>query len=298
MAVIQLKTKDILHPFSALAGTVDLVIAWNKTFTDSSGTVTRGELRTPLTRVSGNRWRIPALNLWTSFDLTIDPGVLFSAWFECDGKLIEWPELRQFHLNVPPPVTTYEELISVERWEERGLFSAAPLAVRRDPRSSPDTVNTVLVIGPEHDAYATPITLRFGNGEDAPFLRFIDNAFTYSLDGRTILILGSGGGGGLTAELPVRSINANGTLAPSADGLLLVNTAAGPVVVTVNNPTAGQRNTFYIKKTTTDENSITLTPASGQIDGAANYQFSGAQLTTGNGVIIAFDGTNWHVFPS
>lgn len=297
MAVIQVKTRDIVYPFPQ-AGAVDLVIKWNKAFTDSSGPVGVGELRTPLLQIQGNRWRIPNLNLWTSFDAVNDPGVLYYARLESGGRYYDWPELQQFKIEMPGPVTSYDEIISAERVIERGGPSLGdPINLTQSVRAANDTI---FVIGENYDPAITPIMLKFGKGKRAPFLRYADGTIYQSVDGLTQTAVGSGGGGGggLTAELPVRSINANGTLAPSADGLLLINTAAGPVAVTVNNPTAGQRNCFYIKKTTTDENAITLTPASGQIDGSASYVFSGAQTTTGDGIIIIFDGTNWHVFPS
>jgi len=296
MAVIQIQTRDIHHPFTALGGAVDLVVSWDRGFADSSGAVARGELRAALTRITGNRWRIPAVALWTAFDLTVDPGVCYTAWFECDGRIIEWPALRQFHINVPAPTTTYDELIAVERIEERGQLSETPLFIRRDGNAAAETL---LVIAPEFDAKLTPIMLRFGNGNDAPFFRYSDGAFVYSLDGLSVIPFGvGGGGGGLTAVLPVRSVSGNTTLNPASDGLLIVDTGGGDIDILLASPAPTQRNSFLLKKKTADANRIRLIPDAGSIENAAFYDFSGAQLTSGDGLHLAYDNVDWWVFPS
>jgi len=97
----------------------------------------------------------------------------------------------------------------------------------------------------------------------------------------------SGGSG----PIPTRAVTANTNLAPGTDGVLLIGTGGGAIAVSLVAPTAGQRRDFYFKKTTGDANAITLTPASGSIEGASNYLFSGAN----DSVHAVFDGTNWFV---
>lgn len=92
-----------------------------------------------------------------------------------------------------------------------------------------------------------------------------------------------------------RAIAANDALICATDNVILANTAGGNIGITLTTPIAGEFRDFYIKKTTTDGNTITLTPASGQIDGGASFVFSGTFGTAGEGVHIVFDGTNWWV---
>lgn len=96
-------------------------------------------------------------------------------------------------------------------------------------------------------------------------------------------------------NLPLRAVTAAATLLPASDGVLLASTAGGSYTITINTPSAGQRVMFAVKKTTTDANAITLSPASGTINGAASYIFSGVVGSSGETVWFIWDGTNWHV---
>ena len=91
-----------------------------------------------------------------------------------------------------------------------------------------------------------------------------------------------------------RAIAANDALVCATDNVLLVTTGSN-IGITLTTPIAGEFRDFYIKKVSTNGNTITLTPASGQIDGAATFVFSGTFGTSGEGVHIVFDGTNWWV---
>jgi hypothetical protein len=92
-----------------------------------------------------------------------------------------------------------------------------------------------------------------------------------------------------------RAVSANDAIICATDNVLLVSTTGGNIAITLTTPIAGEFRDFYIKKTTTDGNTITLTPASGQIDGGASFVFSGTIGTAGEGVHVVFDGTNWWV---
>ncbi len=91
-----------------------------------------------------------------------------------------------------------------------------------------------------------------------------------------------------------RAIAANDALVCATDNVLLVTTGSN-INITLTTPIAGEFRDFYIKKVSTNGNTITLTPASGQIDGGATFVFSGTFGTSGEGVHIVFDGTNWWV---
>jgi hypothetical protein len=103
----------------------------------------------------------------------------------------------------------------------------------------------------------------------------------------------AGGGSGSnssTSSTPVtRSIAANGNLLVTDEYLLI--DATTDKAFTLDTPTDKKK--YYLKITTGNGN-ITLTPASGTIDGGANYIFSGDQSSLG----LLFDGTNWWTFLS
>ncbi|HMY72461.1 MAG TPA: hypothetical protein PLQ88_11565 [Blastocatellia bacterium] len=92
-----------------------------------------------------------------------------------------------------------------------------------------------------------------------------------------------------------RAVSANTALIPATDNVILVNTGGGNITITLTTPAAGEYNNFTIKKTTTDANTITLSPASGQIDGAASEVFSGVVGSAGEAAQIVWDGTNWWI---
>lgn len=99
---------------------------------------------------------------------------------------------------------------------------------------------------------------------------------------------GSNSSGAAASTNPtVRSIAASGNLVTS-DEYLLIN-ATTDKAITLNTPTGTRR---YNLKIIAGDGVVTLTPASGTIDGAVSYAFSGDQATLG----LLFDGTNWQTF--
>lgn len=93
----------------------------------------------------------------------------------------------------------------------------------------------------------------------------------------------------------VRAVNASGALVPATDNVLVIDTSGGNVTITLATPAAGEFRDFHFKKQTTDANNVILTPASGQIDRAASYQFNGVIGTAGESRHVVFDGTDWWV---
>jgi hypothetical protein len=58
---------------------------------------------------------------------------------------------------------------------------------------------------------------------------------------------------------------------------ILASSSGGNMIITTPAPNQNTAGIIYtVKKTSTDVNNITLTPASGNIDGAANYKFATA----------------------
>lgn len=93
----------------------------------------------------------------------------------------------------------------------------------------------------------------------------------------------------------VVSVSANYTIIPATDNVIVVDTSGGNRTITLATPAAGEYRDFHIKKKTTDANTITLTPAAGQIDGAASHSFNGVIGAAGESRHVVFDGSNWWV---
>lgn len=103
----------------------------------------------------------------------------------------------------------------------------------------------------------------------------------------------AGGGSGTQSgssgsSTPVtRAVSASGNLLTTDQWLLIDATVDR--AFTLDTPSA--KKNYYLKITIGNGN-VTLTPASGLIDGAANYVFSGDQSSLG----LLWDGTNWWTF--
>jgi hypothetical protein len=99
------------------------------------------------------------------------------------------------------------------------------------------------------------------------------------------------------ARLPTRSTTGTTPTALNCDtdGAVYISTEAGATAFTLTNPTARQRNLFWIQKNTTDGNNLTLTPSSGNINNAASFTFNGTLGSAGQGFWVSFDGTNWWI---
>jgi hypothetical protein len=70
----------------------------------------------------------------------------------------------------------------------------------------------------------------------------------------------------------------------------LASAAAGAIVLTLQ-ATQTQGSIVFVKKIDASANTVTITPATGTIDGAANYVLAAQN----NAAIFTFDGANWWV---
>src|SRR3954449_9949009 len=96
---------------------------------------------------------------------------------------------------------------------------------------------------------------------------------------------GTGGGvGGLTP-----TATKTGAYTAASGELVVADATAGTFAVTLPAPTAGRR--VGVKRTSSGANAVTVSPASGLIDG-----YTSVSLTTQGAVIVLdADGTNWTV---
>lgn len=97
-------------------------------------------------------------------------------------------------------------------------------------------------------------------------------------------------------RMPTRAVAANTNLLPASDGVIRVSNAGGNIVVTLNTPAVCEPNVFHVKQVNNlTTNTITLVPASGTIDGAANHVFGGTNSVAMENRMFFFDGTNWWI---
>jgi len=96
-----------------------------------------------------------------------------------------------------------------------------------------------------------------------------------------------------TITVPAITVSTNIAATASQFDVILVDPTAGPVTITVVGPSATTRGrTYTIKRTTTSANTVTIQPASGNIDNAASYVLPGGTLAS---VDIVCDTANWWV---
>jgi len=89
------------------------------------------------------------------------------------------------------------------------------------------------------------------------------------------------------------TVSTNITATASQFDVLLVDPTAGPVTITIVGPSATSRGRNYtIKRTTTSANTVTIQPASGNIDNAASYVLPGGTLASAD---VVCDTANWWV---
>jgi hypothetical protein len=89
------------------------------------------------------------------------------------------------------------------------------------------------------------------------------------------------------------TVSTNITATASQFDVLLVDPTAGPVTITIVGPSATSRGrTYTIKRTTTSANTVTIQPASGNIDNVASYVLPGGTLAS---VDVVCDAANWWV---
>lgn len=94
---------------------------------------------------------------------------------------------------------------------------------------------------------------------------------------------------GTPVTYPLASVTAATTV---KSAITLANATAAAFALTLPAVAAGL--TFWIKKTDSSANTVTITPASGTIDGATNYVLS----TQYQFVHLTSDGTNWYIIGS
>jgi hypothetical protein len=95
-------------------------------------------------------------------------------------------------------------------------------------------------------------------------------------------------GGGYTVQ-PQRTITAS-TTALATDAMLFANAASGAITVTLP-ATPSTNQIVEVKKIDSSANAVTLTPATGTLDGAASVSWSLSLLA----LEVQFDGANWWI---
>lgn len=89
---------------------------------------------------------------------------------------------------------------------------------------------------------------------------------------------------------PTRSVSMS-VSAVLSDSIILADASAGALTVTLPNPATTKDKRFVIKKTDSGGNAVTVSPASGLIDGAATYDVT---LALGS-VDVVSDGANYWI---
>lgn len=95
--------------------------------------------------------------------------------------------------------------------------------------------------------------------------------------------------GGLTVE---SKSGAGPHTLNSATDVLFIATGGGNVAVTIPTPVGRAGRPLYLKRTTADGDSVTYTPAAGQIEGAANLAVDDSAKTA---VTLISDNSNWWI---
>ncbi|MBV7533860.1 hypothetical protein [Chitinophaga sp. sic0106] len=95
-----------------------------------------------------------------------------------------------------------------------------------------------------------------------------------------------------SVAMNITTLSSNGTLA-ATDNTVLVNTSSGSITVTLPSPTSIRGRIYTIKKIGTGgiDNSLTITPTGGTIDGASTYVIYNDYTY----VTLQTDGSNWYV---
>jgi hypothetical protein len=92
--------------------------------------------------------------------------------------------------------------------------------------------------------------------------------------------------------MAIKTVTSNYT-ATGTDNTILANTTSGAIVVTLPDPSTFAGRIYTIKKIGTGgiDNSLTITPATGTIDGGASYVI----YNDWTYVSMQTDGSNWYV---
>lgn len=143
-------------------------------------------------------------------------------------------------------------------------------------------------------------TLEWGPGGTAPEIRLRRDAlYDFRFDSALTAVATNWGFSGTLSTSSRRrataaiAVSTNIAATASQFDVLLVDPTAGPVTITIVGPSATTRGrTYTIKRTTTSANTVTIQPASGNIDNAASYVLAGGTLAS---VDVVCDATNWWV---
>jgi len=144
-------------------------------------------------------------------------------------------------------------------------------------------------------------TLEWGPGATAPDLRVWRNgALTLQFDNgigtstsTAWVFFGTHSTTSRRRTTTAITVSTNISATASQFDVLLVDPTAGPVTITLVGPSATTRGrTYTIKRTTTSANTVTIQPASGNIDNAASYVLAGGTLAS---VDVVCDTSNWWV---
>ena len=125
-----------------------------------------------------------------------------------------------------------------------------------------------------------------------------NKAFQDSVNASKTILVGATGNANSTVQvsgslaMTINTVTSNYTLT-AGDNTVLVNTTSGAITITLPAPTNFAGRIYTIKKIGTGgiDNELTITPASGTIDGGANYKI----YNDWTYVTLQTDGTNWYI---
>lgn len=125
-----------------------------------------------------------------------------------------------------------------------------------------------------------------------------NKSFQDSVSASKTILVGNTGSANSTMQISgslsmsINTVTSNYTLTAS-DNTVLANTTSGAITITLPNPASFAGRIYTIKKIGTGgiDNELTITPASGTIDGGANYKI----YNDWTYVTLQTDGTNWFI---
>lgn len=126
---------------------------------------------------------------------------------------------------------------------------------------------------------------------ERPSTPFLDEAAWYESDTGRVFFASSGAWVVLNGFTGATTSTSSSYTMLATDAIVLVNATGGNRVVTVNNGSTYTSRIRAVKKTDTSANTVTITPSSGTIDGAATFVVTNNQ----DGVLFTSDGTDLHI---
>lgn len=95
----------------------------------------------------------------------------------------------------------------------------------------------------------------------------------------------------VTHITPLATIDADYTIDALTDATVLADATSGAIAVTLPDVTPATQQVFTIKKVDSSANAVTITPASGTLDGEANFVIDDQY----EAISVQTDGTNWFI---